>query len=435
MDVAHESAQLANFLNNIGVSLCQEGKLAAGIAAMRRSVNVNPHNPVWRLNLAAYLAMDCDVHAAAAIAEKAIEEDPTLKLGWDVLGLHATILGDHDKAIKCYERAAALGAVGAPQSAFDATCARLRAGMFAEGWRGFEGRGALRPSFTPSPLPRWNGAAKGHVYVWAEEGVGDKIQFARFLPWVKETAGQVTFATDPSTLSLFWGYTRGQINVIEGAAAAPEGCDYQIGIASLPGLYGVDLDRLPPDPGLLTYSDVNGRIEASGLRVGIVWAGNAKHPNDRWRSLPFELLLELASDPRTDLFSLQCGPRAGDIAAARAQRLVTDLSGLIEFDWSQCASLIKSQIDLLVTADTGVAHVAAALNVPTFVLLSRHSDWRWLWDRDDSPWYPSIRLFRQDKFGDWKPVVARVRALIAEIHRNRVLLQAASRNAVQAEIL
>lgn len=416
LQVPEQARALSALLNNHAHTLQAEGALETAIALMRRAVATNPADLQIRLNLAAYLMELGAVDEAFALTLRTLEAAPDNQFALNVAGFCSTALGDLDGAIAYYEKSAALPAA-LQATKFDLCCAYLRAGRFREGWELYKHRGMGR-RFTPPPKPEWRPGLKGHVLVWAEEGMGDRIQFARFLPWVRDEAGACTYATDNAAAPLFSGYERAGVNVRIGLEQV-EPFDYQVGIASLPGLYGAGFNPIPEDPGLLAYPGVSGRIDAGGLKIGLVWAGNSKHPNDRWRSMQLEQLLPLAADPSNDLFSLQCGPRSADIGKLRAQRLVTDLAHLVEGEWSQTAALLKAQIDLLVTVDTGIAHLAGALGIRTFVMVARHNDWRWLWDRSDSPWYPSVRVFRQAALGRWEPVVREVRAAIEQIQRDR----------------
>lgn len=410
-----EQTRLAALLyNNLGLQIAGQA-LPSAIAMLKRAVLLNPLDSNVRLNLASYLASAGEDAQAFTLISRVIEEQPQSFLAWGIMGALATRRGDLEDAIHCYERAHAF-APDDPQVRFNLAAAYLRNGEFELGWPHYEARRRLNGTLQISPpkVPEWQGQRAKHVFVYGEQGVGDKIQFARFLPWVRSLADKVTLATDPGTTTLLWGYSK-VCDIVLGAEAAV-GCDYQIPIGSLPRLYGLHAGNIPPDPGLLQTADSSDQISVPGLlKIGLVWAGNPLHPNDDIRSLKFEDVLPLCSDPRNAIFSLQVGPRSADIANAQAQRLVTDLSGVFQGDWSHTAAVI-SQMDLIVCADTGIAHLAGALGKPVFVMVQRFSDWRWMWDRSDTPWYPSMRLFRQEKIHEWKPVVAAVAAAIAALH-------------------
>lgn len=412
-----EQQQLAALLyNNLGLTIAHEC-LPTGIALLRRAVALNPDLDVNRVNLSAFLVSAGDDEEAAALLAAVVKQNPSNSVAWDILGCIATRKGDLDEAIACYVRAVA-AEPGNHQRRCNLAFSYLRAGDFARGWPLYESRahlgGVVR--IEAPGVPQWQGETCRHIYVYAEQGAGDKIQFSRFLPWVKDHCEKLTFATDAQTTTLLWGYANAGVCDIVLGGSPIENADYQVAMGRLPALYGITADRVPPDPGLLQVAPTSDMLSAPGqLKIGIVWAGNPLHPNDDVRSMRFEDLLPLTTDPRNSIFSLQCGKRAADLTVARAQRLMTDLSGLIEGDWSHTAAAV-AQMDLIVTIDSAVAHLAGALGKPCCLMVSRNSDWRWLWGRDDTPWYPSVRIFRQDKVFDWKPVVKRVGAAIAAIH-------------------
>jgi FkbM family methyltransferase len=302
--------------------------------------------------------------------------------------------------------------------------AYLRAGDFANGLPWYEHRAEILPRTAPPPPgPTWKGEKTGHLCVWGDQGYGDRIQFARFLPWAKERCDKITFLTDPNTVTLLHGYKDHGVADV-GCWYPPETkFDHVICLTSIPLVYGLTPDNIPPDPGWLIPSQKMGNLlQAPGFKIGVAWAGNKDHPNDYLRSLPFLELLALCADPRNDLFSLQCGPAAADIAKNQAQRIVADMSGHIAGEWAHTAALIEG-LDLVVTVDTALAHIAGAMGKKTFLLLPRFSDWRWLWGVDFSPWYPSMTLFRQEKPGDWRGVMKRVVAAVTGLHRDRAMIR------------
>jgi FkbM family methyltransferase len=421
IDVPDEAKLLSGLYNNIGLMVSRDGAVATGVAMLRRAVALDPLDPGRRVNLASQLIGLGEDDEAEALLTAALSQDASLVAAWQMMGTLKTHRGQLREAIKCFERSLAL-APDHGQAKFDLAAAYLRAGDFARGLPLYEHRAEILPrAAPPPPAACWTGEKVGHLCVWGDQGYGDRVLFARFLPWARERCDKLTFLTDPYTVPLLQGYRQlGEV----GCFYAPDTVfDAQICLSSLPLIYGLTPDNVPPDPGLLTPAATAGRLGTPGLKIGLAWAGNRDHPNDSIRSMPFTELLVLAADPRNDLFSVQCGPPAGDIAKARAQRLVSDLSGMIEGEWSHTAAVLQS-LDLLVTVDTAVAHIAGALSVKTFLLLPLFCDWRWLWGRDDTPWYPTVRLFRQAKARDWRGVMVRVTAAVAQIHQERAMTRA-----------
>jgi hypothetical protein len=268
------------------------------------------------------------------------------------------------------------------------------------------------------PLPLWQGEALDGktLFVYAEQGLGDTIQFARFLPLVAKRGARVVFDCQPELVRLLSGLAGVDELRPQFQANPLPAADFHVPLLSLPGRLGITLATVPSAvPYLSAPLAVIGpnvpRPPATRLAVGLVWAGRPEHANDRNRSMTLEDLLPLADLPGVALFSLQIGPCASDIGTAGATPLIYDLTPQIR-DFADTARLIE-QLDLVICVDTSVAHLTGALARPGFVLLPYTPDWRWLGMREDSPWYPTLRLFRQPAPGDWNSVVAKLRDAIA----------------------
>jgi len=188
--------------------------------------------------------------------------------------------------------------------------------------------------------------------------------------------------------------------------------DLQASLPDLPGIFGTSLATIPDARGYLRPDPARAQRWKERLgsdrrrKIGLIWAGNPRHRDDRYRSIALATLEPLLRRADVAWFSLQIGERARDFAAAAAFAGVVDLAAELS-DFSETAAAL-SQLDLLITVDTAAAHLAGALGRPTWLLLARQADWRWMRDREDSPWYASLRLFRQQNQGDWGPVIARV---------------------------
>ncbi len=283
---------------------------------------------------------------------------------------------------------------------------RLLQGDYAEGWKGWEKR-LLVPAFGHKhiPLPRWEGGAPPgrKLLCLAEQGYGDTIQFARFLPRAAREHGlEITFLCPERLLALYAGWGGGV-----GAAASIgrlgefDGC---FAVASLGAILGVRLEELPGElPPLQVEQEKVARWHAARPKakraIGVNWEGRHTHPQDAQRSLPPEMLLPLKELADTALVGLQMHPWK---RRPPAGLLDADWGGEIR-DFSDTAAMVRS-LDAVVTVDTSLAHLAGTLGVPTFVLLPYAPDWRWLLGREDSPWYPSMRLVRQERPGEWSAV-------------------------------
>ena len=303
--------------------------------------------------------------------------------------------------------------------------ALLQVGEFAQGWQEFEWRWkkrgfTSRPRIFPQPL--WDGSPLENrtILIHAEQGFGDSFQFARYLPLLAEQGATVIVECPGSQKAVLEGVP-GVTSCVATGEMLPD-FDVHLPIMSLPRIFQTGLDTIPVDfpyifPSLKSLSSWVERCAASDdLRVGLVWAGRKKpDPN---RTCPLENFVSLNGIPGITFYSLQL---ENEMSGSREmwQRVnLVDHSTEIR-DFSDTAALIAT-LDLVLSIDTGVAHLAGALGKETWVLLPYAADWRWMLDRDDSPWYPGMRLFRQNRAGDWQGVIASVQdALVAKNTRFR----------------
>ena len=326
-------------------------------------------------------------------------------------------LGRTDEAIAAYERAHALRP-GDAEAHFNSSFAYLATGDYERGWKEYEWRWEALHTPLPSQAagkPLWLGqediAAKTLV-VYCEQGFGDAIQMVRYVPLLAARGAEVAIACAPVLEDL--------LRTVAGARAVfsshepPLAFDCHIPIMSLPRAFNTTLASIPSQVPYLRAAAP--AVEAwrarlaslgPGRRIGLVWAGNPRHRRDRARSIPVELLAPLLAAPGGTFFSLQKG-EAGALLAnldPRGER-VLDYSAELD-SFAQTAALICA-LDLVISADTAVAHLAGALGKPVWVMLPFAPDWRWMRDRADSLWYPTARLFRQRERGDWKAVIQEV---------------------------
>ena len=303
----------------------------------------------------------------------------------------------------------------------------LLLGQFAEGWSEYEWRWRTQDfqrfvaSWPRSPGRYWDGSplAGRTILLHAEQGLGDTIQFVRYAALLRQQgAGNVLLRCPPS-LHRLMGTCR-DIHAVFSENALPD-CDVQLNLLSLPHLLGTtSIERIPAnvpyldsDPALVErWRDRLAALDGnrSSLRVGIVWQGSPTHTTDRWRSVSLGQFAPLAEQAGVRLFSLQKG--SGIEQLAKMPELAVDLGSEL-VDLADTAAVIRC-LDLVISVDTVVAHLAGALGVPVWLALSRVPDWRWLLEREDSPWYPSMRLFRQAELGQWEEVFRRMgEALVA----------------------
>ncbi len=398
----------AEFYNSRGNALRGLNRVEEAIAAYHRAFELDPADLATLNNLG--MALD----RADRIPEALDCFDRLIAKKDDVAEWHANRGGVQagagllPQAIASQRRAIALRPELAGAHAKLAT-ALLASGEFAEGWREFEWRfraGVVGDPTRDDPAPVWDGTPipGKTLLVQAEQGFGDFFQCVRYVPRVAAGGAKVILRCQPALRKL--------VERVDGVAAvvttddAIPPHDLQVPIFSFPKLFGTDLATIPRTTPYLSadqgkakeYERTNDR-----KRIGLAWAGSTAHGNDRRRSCPAERFNSLAGIEGVDFYRLQM-PR--DLPAPSALHLVDRTDQLQDFD--DTAALI-SQLDLVISVDTSVVHLTGALGKPVWVLLPFAAEWRWMANREDSPWYPTARLFRQLTPGDWAGVMERVR--------------------------
>lgn len=338
---------------------------------------------------------------------------------WSNLGLSYQASGLLNQAALAFSNAIALNPDHV-NARWNMSLLLLLIGDYAAGWREYEWR--WRRPATPRrefPQPRWDGRPLGGatILLHAEQGLGDTIQFLRFVPSVAARGGRVVLETQPELRSLVQGL-EGAVSVHGRGNPLPR-FDVECPLMSLPLALGTAPDRIPdhvpylrPDPALADRW--RERLGSGGMRkVGLVWAGNPVFRGDRTRSPGLTALRPILDVPDVRFFALQLGAGRRDLPTVAGHPRLVDLGPEIQ-DFADTAA-IMANLDLVVSSCTAPAHLAGALGVPLWVVLPFAADWRWMLERADSPWYPSARLFRQPAPGDWAtPVAAIARALREE---------------------
>jgi tetratricopeptide (TPR) repeat protein len=404
-------------LSNLGIALFERKEYGEAADCHRRAVALNPGFVLAHSNLGNALFAIKQYDEAAAAYRRAIAIDPDFADPWANLGTTLHHAGEFDEAVSTLRRALALDPHHANARSGLGILLLMR-GEFGEGWDEYEWR--LQSSEVQGPrFPQrpWQGEslAGRHIYVQAEQGFGDALQFARYLPMVAERAGAVTFVVQRELVGLMRENLPGV--VVRNDLSTQATADCEAALVSLPRLFRTRYETIPaPVPYLHPPAEYAARWRQrlsalKGFKVGIAWAGNPGHANDFRRSLALETLAPLLAVPGAAFVSLQVGPRAADLVPHDGS--IADLSSEIT-DFSDSAGIVAG-LDLVITVDSAVAHLAGALGKPTWVLLPVVSDWRWLLQREDNPWYPTMRLFRQQQDGLWPPVIGRVAAELAAV--------------------
>jgi tetratricopeptide (TPR) repeat protein len=438
-------------LHFLGLLLAHRGQPEEGERLVRRSLEVNTSRPEALTNYALVLRGLKRHQDTIAICDKALAiqprhvdamvlranalrdlHRPAEALPWidralalapnyfvalgargDVLAL----LGRHDEAIDYSSRAIAINP-NYVEGIYNRGCQLLTKGRLEQGWPGYErrydvpGLGLQRPAL-PGALWLGEPLQGKSIVIQAEQGFGDTIQFARYLPLVKLQGAQVSFVLRPALWRLLQPLTQG-IELLSSVAAG-QTFDYHCSLMSLPHRFNTGLSTIPRDlPYLAADADLiaqwRDRIGRHGCKVGICWQGTPA-PNDPYsRAVPLAQFAPLARIPGVRLISLQKQHGLDQLAGLPSDATVETLGD--DFDSGSDAfvdtAAVMSSLDLVVSADTAVGHVAGGLGRPVWLALSHVADWRWLLDRDDSPWYPTMRLYRQPQRGDWEGVFRRI---------------------------
>jgi hypothetical protein len=333
--------------------------------------------------------------------------------------------GNLEEAIACFERALQIEPDCAAAH-WNRALIDLLTGDFARGWREYAWRWQTTQQVRrPFPQPEWDGQplAEKTLLLHAEQGLGDTIQCIRYAPWVKQRAARVIVECQRPLFRLLSGFP-GIDQLVAQGDALPQ-FDVQLPLLSLPGIHGTNGENVPArNPYLFAAAELvqrwRQRLSAlEGVKIGISWQGNPKYASDRYRSIPLIQFAALAEIPGVCWISLQKGLGAEQLGAAGDCFRVRDFAAELDEasgPFMDTAAIMRN-LDLVITSDTVNAHLAGALGVPVWVALPFVPDWRWLLNRSDTPWYPTMRLFRQGKAGDWPGVFADLQAALrARLH-------------------
>ena len=412
-----------NALHLLGVLRAQQGRHHEAIDLMTRALERNPASAEAHGNLGNAL-YELDRHEqAVASCLRAIAIKPDFQEAHYNLGNALHALNRHREAIASYDRALALKPDDV-ESRWNRSLSLLAVGDFERAWKEYEWRWLTReferlPKFKQQPWLGSKDLAGKTILLRAEQGLGDALQFVRYASLLAAKRARVVLQV-PAALKPLCIDAAGVDEVVAEGEALP-GFDYQCPLLSLPLAFGTTLQSIPGEvPYLHPAPDRVAKWRAllgerTGLRVGLAWQGNRQHKNDRNRSIGLARLLPLLSVPGVRFVGLQKELREEDVEVLGKVPGFTHLGEQLE-DFADTAAAV-SLLDLVITVDSAVAHLAGALGRPVWVLLPFAADWRWLLEREDSPWYPSARLFRQPKIGDWDSVIARLREELLHLSR------------------
>jgi tetratricopeptide (TPR) repeat protein len=407
--------------NNLGIALVEQGRIEEASHCYQQAIQINPDNANVYYNLG-NARKDQGLHAQAEECyRQALRINPEHALSHLNLG---SLLDEQKlfaEAEECYRKTLQINPSN-ERALWNLSCLRLLQGDFAGGWPGFKSRltlpGAVR---RPFQQPRWDGSPLNGktLLLYVERGLGDTIQCLRYLPLVHQAGGSVILEIQLSLLKLVHKFAVDQVT-LAGESLPP--FDVQIPLFCLPAIFSTTLATIPSHiPYLTVDSDFVERWRrklrdlgsslavGSRLNVGIAWQGTKIFKNDH-RSLPLSHFGILAGIEGVRLVSLQVGSETKQLDAATFP--IIDLGSRFDPNSLEDLAAALMSLDLVVTVDTAVAHLAGALGVPVWVALPFRSCWRWLLGRSDSPWYPTMQLFRQNNPGDWGDVFERIGAAL-----------------------
>lgn len=403
--------------HGLGSVLLTMGSLEEALRHLHDAAELDPHNAAVQNEMGNALVSLRRTEEATAAFERAASLRTDWSVPWHNMAVIALHDGDRERAIELLRRSTAIGSPSST-SHLELGMQLLIRGEFHEGWREYEWRwrnGGKPPQKPELLVPVWDGTPLGErtLLLWHEQGFGDVLQFVRFAALIPREQGKVVLHA-PARLASVLATCPGIDRVVVDGETLD--IDVQYPVMSLPLLF--DVVPAPQPPYLSAPAECRDAEEAiepgTALNVGLVWASGRLYPAHGSRDCPLELFAPLADIPGVRLFSLQYGDAAAELEESPLP--IVDLSSILG-DFHKTAAFVK-RLDLIISVDTSLVHLAGALGAPIWTLVSGWPDWRWGLEGDRSRWYESMRLYRQQTHGDWKPVIERIahdlRALVGD---------------------
>jgi Flp pilus assembly protein TadD len=412
---------------NLGLALKKRQQFEEAVQNFKQVIKLTPDDAHAYYNLGnAYEALD-RYEPSVENYQLAIKKNGAFAGAFNNLALVSKKMGRINEAINYFRKALRLQPALA-EAHWNLSLSLLINGQFEEGWKEHEWRFIRGKRSTIYPhrfdIPLWDGSSftGKRLFVHSEQGFGDTLQFIRYLPMVKCLGGTVIFEAFGPLLETMRGFPGiDKLVEISPDRRHVENCDYYVPLMSLPMLFATDIPTIPSNiPYIFADPEKAGRwknrINKKGYKIGIVWAGKPEHQNDGNRSCALEYFSSLTEIPGVAIYGLQKGD------AARQAETLDGMKRIINFDdelkdFSETAAAIEN-LDLVISVDTVLVHLAGAMGKPVWTLLPHAPDWRWLLEREDSPWYPTMRLFRQPEYGDWGAVFGKVKDELEKLVRD-----------------
>lgn len=415
-------------INNYALALIDLGRAKEATVLLGHAARLNANQPYTLNNLGLAYTATGEYEKAEAVLEQSLSLAPRSVDAWNNLANCYRAAGQLDRAMAAFEVALSVDPEHV-SARWNRSLCLLESGDFERGWAEFEWRLRKPESRVRSfPQPMWQGEPlRGKtILLHAEQGWGDTFQFLRFAPLLQRLGAKVILLC-PRPLVPLCSRTPG-VGIVHPDDSPPPPFDVHLPLMSLPHRLSLRLETIPSEPYLVadpTLSSIwKDRLEKyGGFKLGIAWQGNPKNKSDRMRSTALAQFQTLANVPGVQLFSLQQGAGVEQLASIRNDFQIVDLGRECSEEvgsFRQTAAILP-HLDLIVTVDTAIAHLAGAMGVPTWIILSAQADWRWLRERSDTPWYPKTRLFRQRTLNDWSDVFQRMADELAkQVHSRDV---------------
>jgi Flp pilus assembly protein TadD/ADP-heptose:LPS heptosyltransferase len=403
----------AESISNLSAILIEREEYEEAEKAARKALELNPDRADAHHNLGIALARQFLESEAITHLERAIALDPGNPKVYCDLAATINDLGELDRAMRLYQTALEINP-DLPIARFGLGILQLTRGDFSNGWVNYEARKSapeLHIKYRKPLAPTWNGESlqDKRLLLYSEQGFGDMLQFLSFLPRLVKAGAHIDLELPPELIPLV-RESQWPIEFISHTEAEYESYDYEAALMSLPLAFKLQLNDLPLEISYLKPSPIKRAYWLEKFegrqrpRIGLCWAGSSIHKNDHNRSIASEIFSRMCQDIDADFVSLQKD-------AYETEREDFLSNGVQLLDWSNEffnfgeTAALASCLDLVVTVDTVIAHLAGALGIKTLTLVPYVPDWRWLEQREVSPWYPSMKLFRQPSLGDWDTVI------------------------------
>jgi len=419
----------AEAYNHLGFVLNNQGRSAEAIENYRCALQVDPNYAEVYSNLGIALKDQEQFAEAIKNFEQALRIDPDFAEAYYNLANSLRDEGQCAEAIDNYKQAIRLKP-DYGEAHWNMSLTHLLNGNFIEGWKGYKWRRNIDLKILIghhyTDKPRWDGTPfEGkRLLVHYEQGLGDNIQFVRYLPMIKARGGTVIFETLKPLIALLQDFP-GADQIVENHPDGKPSVDFDVytSLLDMPSIFGTTLETIPAEIPYIHAEPVKvkywrNKLAGPYFKVGIVWAGSPTHGNDRYRSCKLKCFAPLTKIDAVCLYGLQKGKAAAQMDEMAGILSIVNISK--EFDDLTDTAAAIENLDLVISVDTSVLHLAGAMGKPAWALLPYAPEWRWMLNRQDSPWYPTMKLFRQKEWGQWEPVfnqVAQELKIAAEKHK------------------